>query len=225
MSAAAQLNPVNEKYHTAEIRDFATSVIWLLRTATEELDRDREAAKSSIARASSLLQVEADRHRSPSTKVKSGGLAPWQMHRVRTFVEERLSESILIEDLSTLVSLSKTHFSRAFKQSFGDTPHVYILRRRVELARHLILTSDIPLAELAVVCGLTDQAHLSRLFRHFTGESPAAWRRERRQAFHPNSGSLDLPKVEVAEIQIMQGVMAQASKHQVQRYALALRRR
>jgi AraC family transcriptional regulator len=213
MPATAQLNSASPKSHAAEIRDLAASVIRLLRTATEEVEIDREAAKSSIARASSLLQVEVDRHGSPSTKVKSGGLAPWQMHRVRMFIEERLSQSILIEDLSGLASLSKTHFSRAFKQSFGDTPHVYILRRRIKLARHLMLTTDISLAELAVVCGLSDQAHMCRLFRKFTGESPAAWRRERRQAIHPNSRSLDIPEVEAIEIQTTRRAIAQASAH------------
>jgi AraC family transcriptional regulator len=210
MSAAAQTYSASEKSHTADIRDLAASVIWLLRSATEEVERDCEAAKSSIARASSLLQVEADRHGGPGTKLKSGGLAPWQMQRVRMFVEERLSQSIHIEDLSTLIGLSKTHFSRAFKQSFGDTPHVYILRRRVELARHLMLTTDTPLAELAVACGLSDQAHLSRLFRHYTGESPAAWRRDRRQPVHPARRTLREVEFTTPEDG---GAIVQTSKH------------
>jgi transcriptional regulator GlxA family with amidase domain len=94
---------------------------------------------------------------------------------VKTYVEGNLSEPIRIEDLSKVARLCKTHFSQAFRQSFGETPHICVVGRRMDLARHLMLTTDIALGELAVACGLSDQAHLSRLFRQVTGESPAAW--------------------------------------------------
>jgi len=175
------------------IRELATSVIGLLRTAAKEVERDREAAKSTIARATLLLQVEADRRACPDQEVKSGGLAPWQIHRVKAFVETHLSETIRTEDLSNIARLSKTHFSRAFRQSFGETPHVYVVRRRMDLARHLMLTTDLALCELAVACGLSDQAHLSKLFRHVTGETPAAWRRGRRQTIRSNGRPFDIP--------------------------------
>jgi AraC family transcriptional regulator len=182
MPIALQLTPVGEMPYAAGIRELASSVIWLLQTATREVERDREAAKTFIARASSLLQVEADRSVSPDRDVRRGGLAPWQIHRVKAFVEEHLSEPIHVEDLSEVVRLSKTHFSRAFRRSYGKTPHAYVIRRRVDRVCHLMLTSDIALSELAVACGFSDQAHLCKLFRQTIGVSPAAWRRERRQA-------------------------------------------
>ena len=189
MSATAQITP-----DAVAIRELATSVIGLLRTATKEVERDSEAAKSTIARATLLLQIEADRRACSDPEVRSGGLAPWQIHRVKLFVESHLSGSIRIEDLSLVARLSKTHFSRAFRQSFGETPHSYVVRRRIDLARHLMLTTDIALCELAVACGLADQAHLSKLFRHFTGQSPAAWRRGRRQPIRASGHPLDVPK-------------------------------
>jgi AraC-like DNA-binding protein len=85
-----------------------------------------------------------------------------------------------VEDLSAIAQLSVVYFAKAFKRTFGEAPHAYVIRRRLARARHLMLTSDMHLSEVALACGLADQAHLCKLFRKFIGLSPAAWRRERR---------------------------------------------
>jgi len=113
--------------------------------------------------------------------VRPGGLALWRIRRLKAFVEEHLSQSIRLVDLSDVVGLSVPHFSRAFGQSFDDSPHVYLIQRRLHRARHLMLTSDLKLSEVAVACGFSDQAHFCNLFRRDTGQTPAAWRHERRE--------------------------------------------
>jgi AraC-like DNA-binding protein len=111
-----------------------------------------------------------------------GGLAPWQVRRLRTHIEENLGGTIYCEDLSRLVSLSLSHFMRAFKESFGCAPHTFLIRRRMERAQGLMLTTDEALGQIALMCGLADQSHLTRLFQKWVGESPAAWRRARMNA-------------------------------------------
>jgi AraC-like DNA-binding protein len=113
---------------------------------------------------------------------RPGGLPPWRIRRLVAFVQQHLSQPIRIADLSALVGLSIPQLSRAFRQSFGAPPHVYLIRQRLDRARHLMLASDIALSEVAVACGFTDQAHFCNLFRRHTGRTPAAWRRERRDA-------------------------------------------
>jgi AraC-like DNA-binding protein len=127
--------------------------------------------------------------------VRLGGLAPWRIRRLQAFVEEHLSQSIHIADLSGAVGLSVPHFSRAFGLSFGEPPHLYVIQRRLDRARHLMLTSDMALSELAVACGFNDQAHFCRLFRQHTGRTPAAWRREWRDAIRANGSSSPLPPI------------------------------
>jgi transcriptional regulator GlxA family with amidase domain len=108
-----------------------------------------------------------------------GGLAPWQIRDVTTHIERHLDSTITIKDLAARVRLSSYHFCRAFRVSFGDSPHSYLMRRRVERAQGLMLTSKIALGQIAAACGLADQPHFNKLFRRFVGENPGAWRRAR----------------------------------------------
>jgi AraC-like DNA-binding protein len=82
-----------------------------------------------------------------------------------------------VDELAGLVPLSVSHFCRAFKETFGDTPHMYIIRLRLELAQSLMLATEDPLSQIALASGLADQAHLTKLFRRVVGETPGAWRR------------------------------------------------
>jgi AraC-like DNA-binding protein len=162
------------------VLDVANSLAQLLEFAGKEIDDDHEAAKATIARASSLLRVELDRMAAPaSERAVAGQLAGWQARRVRRFVDERLDQVIHIEDLAKVAQRSAAYFCRAFKRTFGETPHSYIVRRRLDKAETLMLTSDLPLSHIAVRCGFTDQAHLCKLFRQQYAQSPAAWRRQR----------------------------------------------
>jgi AraC family transcriptional regulator len=104
-------------------------------------------------------------------------LADWQRVRVSQHIELNLEGTIHTCDLAKIARLSQFHFSRLFKTTYGTPPHAYVMRRRVERAKALMLSTDSPLGIIAVESGMTDQAHFVRLFRRFTGETPGAWRR------------------------------------------------
>lgn len=107
----------------------------------------------------------------------AGGLAPRTMKRVILFIDSNIGTSITISTLATIAGLSKSHFYRTFATSFGVSPHTFLMQRRIERAQDLISQTDEPLAEIALSCGLSDQAHLTRLFRRFAGITPGQWRR------------------------------------------------
>jgi AraC family transcriptional regulator len=168
----------------------ASSLVSLLETATREFDRDLNAAKASLVAASSVLQSELERSsRAVDPNAKSKGLASWQVARVRSFIDSNLHRTIHTGDLSAIARRSPAHFSRSFKLSFGEPPHAYVIRRRLEKARHLMMTSSTPLCEIALSAGFSDQAHLCRLFRKAFGQSPASWRRERDTPYPQESAS------------------------------------
>jgi AraC family transcriptional regulator len=156
----------------------ANSLARLLDTARRELERDREAAKASLATASTILQAEIERC-SGANGSTTGGLAAWQILRVRAYIDSNLHRTIHIRDLSAIARRSPAHFSRKFKVAVGESPHAYVVKRRLERACHLMMTSSVSLSEIALNVGFSDQAHLCRLFRQAFGQSPASWRRER----------------------------------------------
>jgi AraC-like DNA-binding protein len=159
---------------------FISNLAELLESAREQLERDRPAAGACISQATSILRSELQRHATVS-KLSSGPgeLAGWQVRRIRAYIDSHLSETIHVKDLSSVARRSTAHFCRAFKRTFGQTPHAYLTARRLSRAQALMLEGDEPLSIIALLCGFTDQAHLSKLFRQHTGETPAAWRRRR----------------------------------------------
>src|SRR6201985_2918003 len=156
----------------------ANSVAKLLETAKRELERDQEAAKASLVTASHILQAEIERCSGANGPTR-GGLAAWQILRVNAYIDNNLHRTIHIRDLSAVARRSPAHFSRKFKKAVGESPHAHIMRRRLERASHLMMTSAASLSEIALTVGFSDQAHLSRLFRQAFGQSPGHWRRER----------------------------------------------
>lgn len=150
----------------------------LFAALTSTLNDERDSAEDSLSRAAEILQ-EVDATQPPPTKETKGGLAPWQIRKVTSHIEANLDTPIRSSELATVVRLSPCHFSRVFRNSFGCSPLEYVTRRRMEHAQGLMLSTDAPLSQIALDCGLADQAHFSRLFRRFVGETPRSWRRAR----------------------------------------------
>jgi AraC family transcriptional regulator len=162
------------------LRRLFGSVATLLDIARREWDTNQGAALASIARASCLLRGEIDRPpASARHNAMRSGLLGWQIRRVRDYIEAHMGAQIRVSDLSALVRRSEAHFARAFKRSFGQTPHSYLVGRRLAQATRLMLASDTSISDIAAACGFSDQAHLCNQFRRRYGKSPAAWRREK----------------------------------------------
>jgi transcriptional regulator GlxA family with amidase domain len=94
--------------------------------------------------------------------------------------------------LAKLVSFSKSHFSRAFKQSLGLPPMTYVKMRRIERAKALMTSTDQQLTDIALICGFADQSHLNRSFRRVLGVSPGRWRRTNVKASCQTRGASDV---------------------------------
>jgi AraC-like DNA-binding protein len=156
----------------------ANSLAALLEAAKSELHHDQVAAKASLATASCILKSEVER-RSGAKNTRTGGLAGWQIARVRSFIDSNLHRTIPASELSAVARRSTSHFSRSFKQALGMPPHAYIVGRRLQKACHLMLTSPAPLSEIALIVGFSDQAHLCKQFKRAFGQRPSNWRRER----------------------------------------------
>lgn len=109
-----------------------------------------------------------------------GGLAPRQLRRAVEILVSRLDGEIPIDELARECGLSRSHFARAFKKTTGQPPHRWLMERRLERARELLLKSKLSLAEVADACGFADRSHFTRSFFAATGVLPSEWRRLRR---------------------------------------------
>ncbi|AKU97908.1 Transcriptional regulator, AraC family [Labilithrix luteola] len=108
-----------------------------------------------------------------------GGLTPRQQRRAEELLNERLDGGITLAELAETCGLSIRHFARAFQQSTGVPPHRWLIERRLEKARDMLVGSRLSLQEIAAACGFADQSHFTRTFTRATGSSPGTFRRER----------------------------------------------
>jgi AraC family transcriptional regulator len=122
----------------------------------------------------------ADPHLLEGFQARSGGLLFWQIARVERLIDDAMGDKLTIAQLGAETRLSTSHFGRAFRIAFGLSPHAHLMRRRLWRARVLMLSTDEPLSTIATACGLSDQAHLTRLFRRHYDQTPSAYRRTNR---------------------------------------------
>jgi AraC family transcriptional regulator len=113
----------------------------------------------------------------PLGATKRGGLAPWQARRAAEMIRERIDGDIRLADMAHECGLSVSHFTRAFRKSFGMSPYRWLLERRIDRGKALLATSDLPIADIALRSGFSDQAGFTRAFGRVVGDSPGRWRR------------------------------------------------
>jgi AraC family transcriptional regulator len=174
--------PISRDAPTPETptQEFSVVAAQLIEAACRARDGDREATRAHIAHAIVLLGGIPNL----PIHVARGSLPAWQTRRVVAHVEANLSRRITVQELARLLHLSASHFCRVFKCTFGVSPRDYVLRRRIEVAQGLMLTTSEPLSSIAVRCGMCDQPHFTRSFRRIVGETPYIWRRTRQGALN-----------------------------------------
>ena len=148
---------------------------------------DREAAGAHIAHATALLRgrqslaPRAPQRAAEARRYATGGLLAWQRRRLIAHIDANLARRIHVGELAALFGLSTNHFTRIFKRAFGVSPGTYLLKRRIEVAQGLLLTTSESLSSIALTCGMCDQSHFTRSFHRLVGETPYSWRRNRRE--------------------------------------------
>jgi AraC family transcriptional regulator len=163
-----------------QTREWMHRVVTLLETALGEINGQKYAALCKLLEAASLLRQQIDPPATYGVADVRGRLLAWQARKVRNYIDRHITGSVRVSDLCALIERSEAHFSRSFKRTFGESPHAFLVRRRVEFAAQYMLTTEATLSDIAQRCGFTDQAHLCKHFRQATGHTPAAWRRARR---------------------------------------------
>jgi len=168
--------------------EWVRHVVTLLDKAVRDL-QPSGVAHGTVLEAAALIRKQIDREIAQQVPDEGGRLLAWQARKVRDYIDSHITGPVLVADLCALIDRSEAHFSRSFKRTFGESPHAFVIRRRLELAARDMLQTDASLSDIALRCGFTDQAHLCKHFRQSTGQTPAAWRRARRTQDSANSHS------------------------------------
>jgi AraC-like DNA-binding protein len=103
--------------------------------------------------------------------------------RARDYLGACYSERVTLENAAGKACLSRFHFNRLFAQAFGETPHEFVTRRRIEEAKKLLLRDGESVTDICFAVGYESLGSFSTRFRSLTGLSPASFRREARVAF------------------------------------------
>jgi AraC family transcriptional regulator len=106
----------------------------------------------------------------------------WRLQRVIEFADAHLHEDLSIASLADAAGLSVRHFTRAFTLQVGETPHRWLMNRRIEKAKQRLSHSDDSLRHIAQACGFTAQSHFTRVFRTTTGETPGHWQQRHKRS-------------------------------------------
>ena len=129
------------------------------------------------AMAAHLVQAHSTLSR-PVPERPVDGLVPRRLRRLLDHIEAELAGDLSLDALAHEVGLSPFYLARHFRVVLGEPPHRYVLRRRVERAKRLLLMGA-AIAEVAAACGFSDQSSLTRAFRQATGTTPGTFRRGR----------------------------------------------
>jgi len=133
----------------------------------------------SLAQSLSVCVIR-DHHRHPAEPRDAAaghGLTPAQQRRALDFIETHLSRDFELTELARTAGVSAYHFIRCFKSSFGASPYQFVMKKRLDRVVELIRTTHLPLAEIALSCGFSDQAHMTRTLKKSMGLTPGVVRK------------------------------------------------
>ena len=128
------------------------------------------------ALAVALVNDYAVRHHSLQTH--RGGLGSARLRRIKEFIDAKIEDDLTLCEMAQAVELSTAYFSRMFRKSTGETPHQFLLRRRLERAKKMLRSADGRVLDVAVACGFKSQQHFAQVFRHVCRVTPTEYRRE-----------------------------------------------
>jgi len=121
-----------------------------------------------------------------NSRLSHSGLLAWRLKRVAEYIDVNLSSPIGLIELASAAGFSRMHFARTFRVSTGLRPHDYLVLRRVDYAKRLLLNSESSIATVARLSGFSTHAHFTNVFRRVVGNTPSAWRRHPKVSLDTN---------------------------------------
>jgi len=157
------------------LEQLAIAIVNALRDGTSEDGLYVDAIAHMMA--AHLARTHSTRSR-PTRVIPARPIAGSKMRRLVDFIEDNLDGDLSLHALAAQVDISPLYLARAFRAAIGQSPHQYVLTRRIERARELLRNTDLPVVDIALAVGFSSQSHLAHWFLRQVGVSPAAYRRQ-----------------------------------------------
>ena len=114
----------------------------------------------------------------PARVARVAPLPEWRLKRVVEYVDRNIDQRVRLADMAGAARLTRMHFAAQFRQSMGLSPHNYLVQKRLEHAKQLLLQEERPLAEIAICAGFGTQTHFTTVFKRYVGQTPYRWRQD-----------------------------------------------
>ena len=151
----------------------------LARRLVGELKSDAFGGRLYVDTLATELVVHLLRHYSTASQLGNGSssaLPRYKLQRVTDYINDNLREDLTLQRLAAILSMSPYHFAHAFRQTTGLAPHRFVITRRIDLAKHLLRTTDLSITEIAHQVGYSNQSNFSAVFHRFAGQAPRQFR-------------------------------------------------
>ncbi len=145
----------------------------------QELHAPSAAGKLYAETAAQMLAAHLLRHHAHinrTLKETTSGLTQRQVKQVLEYIEHHLDHHLSLAEIAQQSGLSPFHFARRFRQTIGESPHQYVVNRRLETAQRLLEETDLPVSQISLMIGFSSQGHFTQTFARRLGQPPRQYR-------------------------------------------------
>ncbi|UHQ23827.1 AraC family transcriptional regulator [Lysobacter sp. 5GHs7-4] len=151
---------------------------WMMQAEEHDAYPSGRLFADSLATALAARLLTLQSRRPPHDDTRGRALPAWRLRRVQEYVEAHLDEPLSLLELAAVAGYSGSHFKALFKQATGVAVHQYVLQRRVERARVLLLQGGQRIGDIALAAGFSHASHMARCLRRVLGQSPSELMRD-----------------------------------------------
>lgn len=181
------ISKINTKTDNVEATNFFHTNIVNYRNAKQvfadiinEFDSDRLYSKAMANSKAAIFIIDVLRKYQDSLTIINDRKVNRQIDYIKTYIDNNYAEDIKLEQLSTMAYMNKFHLISEFKQSYRVTPIEYLILKRIEISKNLLISTNHSMEEISSIVGFNSQSYFNQVFKKKTGQTPSQFRKKHR---------------------------------------------
>lgn len=184
---ALSISKINNKGEECENLDFYQinlesnrNNITLIEQILEEFTNDEIFSKSMADAKAAIFIIDMLRTYQDKISVRHDRKINRQIDYIKTYIDNNYADDIKLEELSTMAYMNKFHLISEFKQSYRVTPIEYLILKRIEIAKNLLISTNHSMEEISSIVGFNSQSYFNQVFKKKVGQTPSQFRKKHR---------------------------------------------